>query len=56
MIFQGTRLKYSNPIPLTPFPWKFMKGRGECSERGRSPLSQTSSPSPSKERGIKGVR
>ena len=32
------------------------KGRGECGERGLCPLSKTSSPSPLKERGIKGVR
>jgi len=26
------------PIPLTPFPWVLMKGRGSVGERGEAPL------------------
>jgi len=33
-----------------------IKGRGSVGKRGAKPLSKISSPSPLKERGIKGVR
>ena len=33
-----------------------LKGRGSVGKRGAKPLSKISSPSPLKERGIKGVR
>jgi hypothetical protein len=42
--------------PPCPLPLKIIKGRGSVGKRGASPLSKISSPSPLKERGIKGVR
>jgi len=41
------------PSPLSPSPYQ---GEGELTERGTQSLSTTTSPSPLKERGIKGVR
>jgi len=41
---------------LSPCPSSLIQGRGSVRERGASPLSKISSPSPFKERGIKGVR
>jgi len=45
------------PSPLSPSPWGFGKGKGEKKKRGGfAPSLKDSSPSPLKERGIKGVR
>jgi hypothetical protein len=40
---------------LSPCPPSLSKGRGSIDKRGAKPLSWVSSPSPLKERGIKGV-
>jgi len=41
-------------VTYPPDPPSFDKGRGSVSKRGAEPLSKISSPSPLKERGIKG--
>jgi len=43
-------------VTYPPDPLPLIKGRGSVGKRGAKPLSKISSPSPLKERGIKGVR
>jgi len=52
LTFNDVRLFKTYP----PDPPSLSKGRGSIGKRGASPLSKISFPSPSKERGIKGVR
>jgi len=44
---------FKKPIPLSPFPWGFMKGRGYRKRGAEAPLF-LSSPSPFRRGGLRG--